>query len=380
MFKVMRITAFLIMMVVQCSFIIGCDKNISEAENNISDNTVVDGDMNGFYKTFVPITGADTELKIDEIILPETLNAMELYCSGIYDESNIIAVLYTKPQKIANEIGLYDFKADNYKKIIDISSYDGYFQICGFNEDYMILRLSEDEWRTCQLYYLSFEQMILTKFFSYSIDPEKNRVYAQNFNNIEIIGDKVYFDDYYEDTTGDLRVNLYEYIIGKQQLVPLLEDAQNPMVYNGEIVSFRKNSEGKFKDIVSVDNNLILSNTKHLKQITANKNGFFCIENNSTNDKTKITTFQIADMLKNKPVLSTDSSIDNLNSNSRFVTWRNYYEEKPYMYDTDKEQLLLFSDIPAGINNFFFSGELGLLMNSTEGDSKRRIFIFVPND
>ncbi len=371
MFKIMRITAFLIILVVQCSFIIGCDKNISEAENNIS------GDINGFYKTFVPITDADTELKIDEIILPESLNGIKLACTGIYDESNAIVVLYTETPIITNEIGLYNFKTGGYKKLINIGE-NKYFGLCAYNQDYMILRFSEDEWRTCKLYYFSFVQEDFTSFFSYSTDPSTNRVYTHNGNSVVLIDDKVYFDDFYADSDGELRVNLYEYTIGKRQLIPLLEDAQNPMVYNGEIVSFRKNSEGKFKDIVSIDNKLILSNTKHLKQIAANKNGFFCIENNSTNDKTKTTTFQVTDMLKNKPVLSTDSSIANLDSNSRFVTWRNYYEEKPYMYDTDKEQLLLFSDIPAGINNFFFSGELGLLMNTAADGSKSRLFIFVP--
>lgn len=150
------------------------------------------------------------------------------------------------------------------------------------------------------------------------------------------------------------------------------------MVYNGEIVSFWKNIEGKFKDISSIDNKLIFSNTKHLKQITANKNGFFCIENKYTNHKTKTTTFQISDMLNNKPVLSTNYPIANLHSNGRFVTWTNYYEEKPYIYDTDKEQLLLFSYIPVGINNFFFADEFGLLMNTTTNSSKSRVFIFTP--
>ncbi len=355
-------------------FVIGCDKNISEIENNIFDNTF-DEEVISLYQTFVPITDADTELKIDEIILPETLNGMELSCTGIYDESNVIVVLYTPI--ITNEIGLYNFKTGGYKKLINIGE-NRYFGLCAYNEDYMIFRFSEDEWRTCKLYYFSFAQEYFISFFSYSTDPSTNRVYTHNGNSVVLIDDKIYFDDFYGDTNGDLRVKLYEYTIGKQQLIPLLEDAQNPMVYNEEIASFRKNSEGKFKDIVSVDNNLILKNTKHLKQITANGNGFFCIENNSTNDKTKITTFQITDMLKNKPVLSTDSSIANLDSNSRFVTWRNYYEEKPYMYDTDKEQLLLFSDIPAGINNFFFSGKLGLLMNTTADGSKSRVFMFVP--
>nr|WP_312576971.1 hypothetical protein [Sedimentibacter sp.] len=372
MFKVTRIIAF-ILIVVLCFSLIACNKNTSKAESSIPGNVAPNENETSLYQIFVPISDASEELKINEIILPEQLNGMEASCTGIYDESNILVVLYTKLPTIIHEIGMYNFETNDYKKLMNIGE-DECFEISTFNEDYMILRLSEDDWKTCQLYYFSFADMELVSFFSYTVDPSKNRVYAQNNNSIVVIDDKVYFDDFFSDSKGQLRVNLYEYIIGKQQLIPLFEDAQNPMVYNGDIASFRKNSEGKFKDIVSSDNNLILSNTKHLKQITVNKNGFFCIENNATNDKTKITTFQITDMFKNKPILSTEYSIDNLHSNNRFVTWTNYYEEKPYIYDTEKEQLILFSNIPTGVNSFLFSDELGILINTK--DDKSRLFVF----
>ncbi|SCG83869.1 hypothetical protein DW1_2305 [Proteiniborus sp. DW1] len=358
---------------IACFSLIACNQNISEVKNITSQNVNSYENVESIYEIYVPICDANEVLKIEEVMLPEKLNGMNMSCSKIYNESNVIVVLYTEsPNIVIHEIGMYNFETDRYKKLINIDK-NMDFEICTSNDNYMIVKLSEDDWRTCQLYYYNFTKMDLVKFFSYTVDTNTNALYFQSENNILLIDDKVYFDDFYMDTNGKIRVNLYEYTIEEQKLITLFEDAQNPMLYNGNVASFRKNSEGKFKDIVSNDN-IVLINTRDLKDIVANENGFYCIENKETNHTTKTTLFQITDMIKNKPVLSTYSSIANLRSNNRFVAWVNYYDEKPYIYDTEKEQLVLFSDVSSGINNFCFSDDLGVLINTK--DSKNRFYLF----
>lgn len=383
----MKLKKFMIFFISLFIFICSCTGNpISEQNNNISNQDKTDlssenkeqhslADNISIYTINSDISNANQYLSIEKLEIPAELNDYKVACTEIYNENNLIILLYEeKYTATVKEIGMYNFESSKYTPLLELEE-NLLFEIKTLNEKYMIMSMSTNEWKTSSLYYYDFGNKSLIKFFDHSIDPTTQRVFYDNYNDILLCGDKVYFDDFCLDKDNNLSVLLYVYDISKNTVELVANNLQNPFTYNNEVIAFAKNRQGKYKSLKSILTDYEYLEIKDdIRDITSTTDNIFCIVNSYTNHEERYTIFQVKNVTKNQVLFSTRSPIDSLDCSEHFLVWKNYDDEYPCIYDLHTEQFLLFTDIPRGVNVYRLKDDYGILLNVT--DKKINVYLF----
>lgn len=305
-------------------------------------------------------------LTYEKLTLPDYfVEGYKSSCVGLIDKSRLLMLLYSESggNISIKELGLYNTYTKEYLSELVIDKNE-LFEICAINTKYLVLRISKDDWNTCGIFVYSFHNKKLQQIFSYSVDPITKAVFYNNVNNILLLGDTVWFDDYYKDQNSEIVVDCYEYRITTEKLQKVKDEAQNPLFYKDKVFLFRKNNNNEYKQLCAFDGSEKIDVKDQLIDITSSRKGIYCIENNFTDDKNHITEFQIKDMANNLPILTTTRSIGQLKASDYFVTWLNFFEDIPCIYDVRLKKVVAFTELQKGINTFYLKDDYGLLINS----------------
>lgn len=325
-----------------------CSTNSNNDSNNISLYTI-NGDIS--------IANANQYLSIEPLDIPAEIDGYKVSCSEVYNESNLIVFLYRENPDFKKEIGMYNLENQDYTCLLELENQE--FEIKAVNEKYMILIMSENaQWRTTSLHCYDFENKSLVKFFDHSIDPDTQSIFYQNYNNILIQEDKVYFDDYCQDEDNNPIAVLYSYDLNKKTVELFSRHLQNPLIYNNEIIAFAKNDQGEYKSLRSITSNYeYLEIKEEILDIALSEDNIFCLVNDHTNLKKEgYIEYEIKNLTTDQVILSTRFAIDSLDCRNDLLTWRNFNEEYYCVYDLHTKQLLIFYDIPRGANDFRLKG------------------------
>ncbi len=345
------------------------DKKEVEKKDDESKKLEVNSVMPIGYKVLVNSCDAEKILNYKKISIPENINDLKVSYSGIIDKDNMLLTLYndtTIEDEEYYELIVYNITSSKYKSIFIAEKNEAY-QLVTINNDYLVLRTSNDNWQSASIYLYTLKKEQLKKIFEYSKNKETDMVAMDNANNIVLKKDKIWFDDYYMDETGQVRANLYTYNYDTGEVKLFKKDAQNPLKYKGTVIYFVKDSEGKYRALESVDNKKVLDVKEDLVEITGFSDELFCIENRYTNHEEHYTEFQIKDLITKEPILYTTRSIDALRISDKFVTWFDYEKNTPCVYSIDEKQLAVFSNLPKGINVFYLKDNFGIFLNKHNG-------------
>lgn len=332
------------------------------------------------YNVLVNTVEAKSVLDYKKIDIPEKVNNLDMTCIRLLDESTLLIGLFNRDVTNKHkEIGIYNFVENTYEKyfafdqIYDDRLSEVAYYVSAISEKYMVIRVTRNNWANTSIYLYNIENDTVSKMYDYSVDEKNGRDVYMNNNSILIQGNNIYFDDFSYNELGEITVNLFKYDCVSGEISLVAHEAQNPMLYNGNLVYFTKNQNGKFKKIQTLDESIIIDITIELIEVFSSGDSIYCIENKYTDDKEMTTEFQIQDFIHDRRILYTKRGLGWLDVNEYFITWYDYEKNIPCIYSVDMGSLLVFSDIPEGINRVFVKDEFGLLLHKS-GDIREFYF------
>jgi hypothetical protein len=329
------------------------------------------------YNMQAEVVDASNSISLSKLNVPDTIDGHKRSFAGIIDKSKIALILYSETIGIMeiSSIGVYDLETNEYAHKLNFEE-NQVFGIHAMDEDHIIFRMSMDDWKTAGIFDFSFQDGELRKVYDYSINPETSAVVYHNFNNIALQDGTIWFDDYYLDDSGEIAVDVYEYDLANRELELVKKEAQNPLLYNGVIYLFVKNENNEFKNLQAIDGSQTIEMEVNLIEIAASTEGIYCLENKFTDHENRVTEFQVTDLTSNIPILSTTRSIGRLKVSSRFVTWSNFDDDIPQLYDASSKKLVAFSELVKGVNSFYVKDDYGFLVHTHDGIDD--IYLFEP--
>lgn len=331
------------------------------------------------YNVLVNSLDAKTVLEYKKVNFPEKINNLKVTCIKLIDESTVLVSLYG--EECVKEIGVYNFKKNVYVTYITLNNKDKQdglddetYIISAVTERYMILKLTRNNWGNTSIYLYDIKNNMISKIYDYSIDKKTGKNVYMNDNSIVIQNNSIYFDDFTYDENEKITVNLLKYDCDTKKVTTIMKEAQNPMLYNEDVVCITKNEDGKYKNIQSISKEKVHDIKVALREIISTGKSLYCVENKHT-DKEKLTTeFQIKDLIKDNKILYTTRAIGWLRASDHFITWYDYEENTPCIYSIDLNSLLVFSDISDGMNSIFVKENYGLLFHSENGKNEYYFF------
>lgn len=327
------------------------------------------------YTVLVNRVDADDVLEYKKVKMPKKINYLNMTCIKLLDRSTVLVGLYTEDGLTAHEeVGAYNFEKDTYKTYVTFSQKntdeltDFAYMVSAVNETYIVFKVTRNNWGNTSIYLYNIKEDVFRKIYDYSIDPENGRNVYMNENSIVIQNDTIYFDNYAYDEHGEITVSILKYDCDSENITPVIDEAQNPMVYKGDIVFFTKNEEGRYKNIQSMDKETILDVKTALREVVSSGNAIYCIE-----DK------HIKDLINNHNIMYTTKVVGWMDANAHFVTWYDYEGSTPCLYSIDLDSLIVFSGISEGINRVLVKDTYGLLFHSEDGQQAYYYFSLKKN-
>lgn len=346
---------FLLESIIILLFFSGCLKNnTNELNEEILQN------ISNQYKVNCPIVSAESVLDIKKIELPKEIKNLKISCYGILDSDNLLINLYEENGAITSikELGKYGINDQSYTTIFEYI--DNYvYDICAYNNEYLIIKIGDNEWWShADLYLYNINLKSLKLIFDYSTDSNGELYYFPFNNNILIKDNVVYFDDFWKDK-DQIRASLYQYDINTDTVVKIVDDAQNPLPLGDEIIYFSKKNNS-YKYIESISGKFSCNIEAFIHDIDTNKNQIFSIDIIENDEIKHETLFGIYTWNNDKCILETIYPIDKLNADDNFVTFTNNYEAIPILYDINNDRVIAFDEL-YGISNWFFDGDYRIL-------------------
>ena len=325
--------------------------------------------VTNLYRINVEVERASDHLQYRKIEIPKRIQGWVVSCRLIYDRSRVIAQLIedSKRDSIYKEVGCYNFETGEYQTLFFAEEGQAfYLRTC--NEKYLIFNASKDEFQTSTLYAYSFETKEVFEIYPYTVNPRTNRNVYLNLNSVLLVENTLWFDDYYLGENEEILIDLYTYDLDTRTLEKKERNAQNAMLHKGKVHYFVKNERGAFDDIKAYGEEERIHVKDNLEAISAVDKEIYC-KTAETNEAKKSTIYRIKEMLSGKEILSTDTKpYDEVKATEYFVTWRNFDNATPLIYDVKAQKLLLFEDLEARRNCYLTKDNYGFLFHFFPGD------------
>lgn len=366
---------FIIMLSIILILFVSCiDKEIEISEyntfeNNTSENNTSDnnGRPTKFeYKLKKDVVFSTDVLECYKIDFPKEINDLKASFIDFYTDKIFFVLLYEEISysPVIKEYGLYNLENNSYKTLFEVDL-DSNLGTLAINEKYIILRnLNSDNTVDFKVY--DFDKNTIRTIYKHEKDYFENTFLK---NDIILYKNKLYFDDIVS-LDNEISISLFTYDLDSNELEMIKEKSQNPMMYQDEILVVSKSNEGeykgKYKDVCYLDNRILIKLTDRLREISSSENGIYALNNKFTDNVKKHTIFNIVNMINDEELLETVITIDDLKSNSNFVTWRNFIQEKPIIYSKKLDKFILFDQIEKGCNTFYIYSNRGIILNDNE--------------
>ncbi|WP_113671123.1 hypothetical protein [Vallitalea guaymasensis] len=311
------------------------------------------------YKFNYDIISANDIMNYQQINFPKEIEGNRVSLTGLLNQDLFLVLLYTEVNiPIIHELGIYDLPKKTYKKLHTFKT-DELFKICDFNNEYIVLQKTTNDWVDKNLYLISLNDSSIELLHSYS---KEHSLSSANKNSILIKENKVYFDDI-NTKENDVNIDLYCYDFITKEKQVIKEDMQNPIKLKDNVLAIGKNTNGEFDTIKSLESNFELKIENELIEFNSNNNSLYSIINKCTNKKGRFTVLALMNMIENKEIFETAMKIDQVSTSSHFVAWRNMDINNPYLYSVKDNKIIKF-DIAPGYNSFFIKNNYGILLNT----------------
>lgn len=328
------------------------DSNLQNDENISFANTL--------YKKAIP---ASNLFKIIE--LPVTIDVnYEFY--GFYDQYRLLTIKNNDTKN--QEIGLYSYLTNQFDSLFDVPK--GLLGILYYDDQLLIIEISEDEWQTRDIYLYDIKNGTLKKLLSsLPTDPFAS-------NNHIVYDNKFYYDIVERDEKGlPLSVDLYSLDLESMESCLVQKGTLNPMIYQDRIIAFAKDDEGLYKKLTFLDTGEVMPSPL-LRDICSNGSSILIINIYYSSPEQKRSVYMIKDMTNNEKIFSTGNSVDGLVTSSKYAAWRNYSDSIPMLYDYEKDSIITFDTIAPGTMRFILKDDYGIIINENQTD---RIYYFEPD-
>lgn len=343
----------------------------TEEESSISEYPTLDYEYHEKteYTFHKEVVSASEYFNITEFTTPQR----EGLITGItYLVDDYTANIYFAEDNVKRkdvESGLYNIKTGEYEAILLDEQAE--YTIVHFDENYIIYSDLASDFSYESLWYYDKKNKHLEKFYDYPL-YDNGRIYSYHLNQMLIVDDTLYFDDFYKNDSGEVAVKLYSYNFKTGELKVEKDNAQNPMLYNDEIICITLNSEsGEYDTISSLEGDFkreLSGNIYGSSSLKTNKKSiysvfvdtFFDINNYGYSD------FALLDFMKMDMIISTNDPLCDLSVSDNFVCWSDYaglVDSSPCMYDVNLDKIILFDSIPIGEYHIFAYDDHGMIVH-----------------
>lgn len=359
-FQFIIVLSIILILFVSCT-----DKEISTSENNTSENNT--SENNGRPTKFEYNLKKDVVFSTDvlecyKIDFPKEINDFKASFIDFYKDKIFFVLLYEEISysPVIKEYGLYNLENNSYKMLFEVDI-DSNLGMVAINEKYIIFRnLNSDN--TVDLKVYNFEKNTISTIYNHKKDYFENTFLK---NDVILDKNKIYFDDIVS-LDGNISISLFTYDLDSNELKMIKKESQNPTMYQDKILAVCKSNEGKYDNLCSLDNSITIKLTNRLRELSVSESGIYVLNNKFTDNEKRYTIFNIVNMIDDKEILETVITIDDLKSNSNFVTWRNFIQEKPIIYSKKLDKFVLFNQIKKGCNTFYINSNRGIILNDNE--------------
>ncbi|RRD94436.1 hypothetical protein EII17_08035 [Clostridiales bacterium COT073_COT-073] len=340
-----------------------------------------------YYDSLLSPTDIDGKIEYRKIMLPDTLKGYKASYTKLYDKSTLLTCLYDEKTYLDKEYGFYNFDTGEYQFLFSLPE-NLSSGVCAINENYIILKFfglnaqflpdSQSSSSVAEgIYAYSLHENHLFCVHLFSIDSESKQVEYENYNDVLLLGDTLWFDDFYANDSGKILVDLYCTDLKDLKPQKIEENAQNPFYYKNQVHFFVHDENWEYKVFCSLDGQTTKVSAEDLKGIAPFQDNFYCIEH-KPDYKELLYRFIIKDMSTDKILASCNSSniVASLKATDFFVSWNNYADHVPCIYDRKTQKILVFSNLPEGNNRFLIKENYGILFQLLPGYQSKDIYFF----
>lgn len=336
------------------------DNSVSSPPDD-SQFTVIENDFDLPYKLYVSAEKASDVLNFKKIDFPAEIDGLTPQICGFIDSERIWICLYENTDEngyVAKSLGRYNISTNEYDMRYRTEDGEDIKFECA-NGEFVVFRSTTDNWKTVKLYLFSADTTAKSSIFTYSKISDGTTYMSGN--NICIHDNKVYFDNI-KQSEDALQADLYCYDILHNTNKLIMENAQNPFLYKGDVACITQNADGEYKSFAFVDGEKILETDMALMGMSASSNDIFAIENFYTNDTEAYTIQRLVNMENETPILKTQETISDVVSGSVFTAFSNYGFTYPCLYDIVNDRVLVFDDLREAEHTFFLKDDYGIIV------------------
>ena len=319
---------------------------------------------------------ADDVVEYHEIELPE----FEGYKTGFRTIINRDTILiYLKPADVPNantsEIGLYNFQTKEYTSII--SDEAAKYASRTNDEKYIVFTNYSADMSYEWLYIYNIDNNEMKQVYSYALSKE-GTIYSPHGNNILIIDNLIYFDDYYESASGEVDVKLLCYNITTDTVELVKDNAQNPLFYKDDLIFITKDEDGNYNTISSKDESVSIKLDGEVfgpNNLKANKYSIYTTMYSNFRDSNSQmnSKFVLKDLVTNEPIIASTDPICDMSLTDHYLCWNDYtglVYTHPAYYDLNLKKLVSFDSIDDCDYFFYPYDDVGILITRTEVNYK----------
>lgn len=282
---------------------------------------------------------------------------------GIYNQDFLIGYSYVDDaDSIDDSIGLFDIASNVYKPLIEFK--DSLEVGIYYYDQELIIYKTYHKNEMVELHVFDARSKKDKLIFEYYVDPDTNRPIYDNFNDLVILDNKIYFDDFVAlESSNEITTILYSYDMETDILTEIDSDLQNPFILNGEIAAFGRNEKGNFKNLYSISSGSLIFEIKDdIRDFVVVGEKIYAIVNSDTNHEELYTVFSLKELISGKTILSSKSPLYNLKSSGGIIYWDNYYESEFVYYNSNTDQIVLCENTGKHQNITYTSESMNLLV------------------
>lgn len=315
------------------------DDDSNRTDNWLNDNKSINWVRENFNTT-LPVVTADEALNMVKLDLPNKINESSIFFGELIDEDTFIVELLDNGEK-----GLYNIESNKYTPLPGFG--DG--EICAYNQYYIVYKqyngnfIVPSDDNNVKLYLYDISNQTNHLIYDYSFD----RYYELNshhYNSIALSDNIIYFDDISEGSDSELHAYLYSYNIQSGNIERIADDAQNPFVFNGNIM-YLKLSDGKYNHISSLNGDYDLDINGNVCYFGTLIDSIYSLGVVSSDDEKRETTWGIKNLNADEYILMTNRTISQLDYCDMFLAFIDYgINGFPIVYNARDKNVVVFED------------------------------------
>ena len=334
------------------------DENSSNHDDNRkSDNESIKFARETFNIT-LPIVTAGEALDIVKMDLPAQIDGSLVHWGELIDEDLFIVDLLDK-----RESGLYNIKSHEYSPLPGIGIDN---DLCAYNRNHIVFKRYDGDFTvhsdddSVKLYLYDISNKTYSMIYEYSFD-RYIELYYHWTNGIVLTDNIIYFDDISEGDDAQLHAYIYSYDIQSGKVEKILDDAQNPFMFNGDILYFKLKGD-RYEHISSLNGKYDLDINGDVSYLAALSDSFYSLGVFSNDNEKRVTTWGIRDLVTNEYFLITNRTISFLFHGDSFLAFSDYgIHGYPIVYNAQDRNIIVFDGFYDASVYWRFYRDIGII-------------------